>query len=477
LLEPVTLAELTGVWESLGFPPIVQVPHAPELASMARFNLPIVIGRSLIRVEKASGRWRVSLRDVRSAAADLAALHTADVRGHVVLEHAKRGWQAKLVTALDNARLRELDDRQDAAPDAGSWFWSAPWGFLDLSSVARRRGHQWSVPEAYVAIIEAGQAQQRTALAQRGVCVRCGGAVKDFYDHAIRTGRGWDALCPACHATHVDGLRDYDGHLRDIPYARSQYRKNDPALKYRCVVCSQPASAWDHCHEHGYIRGPLCARCNANDGWLGNPYSRQPRPPLEHINRCKGCAQVGPSLETRAALIGLMLFRAGRGPVSVCHRGAVRFSFPDRVAIRAAIARQPAPLPPAIWSCTQCESRWELDLRGALPECDRRAFQYLRDGEPLRDPAPDRRRAAVKVAATAIAPRRSRPRPTSVPAQIRYLVGQRRDGAAQLARTLGVSERTIKDWLDGRAPSQQNRSRLQELVDAKISQNTRLLDP
>jgi len=166
----------------------------------------------------------------------------------------------------------------------------------------------------------------------------------------------------------------------------------------------------------------------------------------------------------RAALIGQILFRTGRWPASVCHQGAVRFSFPDRVAIRAAIARQSAPLPPAIWSCTRCESRWELDLRGALPECDRRALQYLRDGEPLRDPAPDRRHAAVKVAGPAIAPRRSRPRPTSIPAQIRYLAGQRRDGTAQVARSLGVSERTIKDWFDGRAPSPQNRSRLRELV-------------
>jgi len=285
LPEPITLTELTGLWESLGFPPIAEVPHATALASMARLKLPIVIGRSLIRVEKVSGRWHVSLRDVRNAALDLAALHTADLRGHLVLDHAKRGWQAKLVTALDKAQLRERDHQQEAAPGGGGWFWSAPWGFLDLPSVARRRRGQWSVPETYVAIIEAGQALQKAALAERDRCARCGGVVKDFYDHAIRTGQGWDGLCPECHATHVDGLRDYAGHLRDIPFARSQYRKNDPASNYRCVACSQPASAWDHCHEHGYIRGPLCARCNTNDGWLGNPYTSRAHPPLEHVGR------------------------------------------------------------------------------------------------------------------------------------------------------------------------------------------------
>jgi hypothetical protein len=147
----------------------------------------------------------------------------------------------------------------------------------------------------------------------------------------------------------------------------------------------------------------------------------------------------------RAALIWQILFRTGRWSASVCHQGAVRFSFPGRAAIRAALAQPGVPLPAAIWSCTRCESRWELGLGSTLPECDRRALQGLHDGEPLRETASDQRHAVVKVGGPARAPSRNRPAPMSVPAQIRYLTGQRRDGTAQVARSLGVKERTIKD--------------------------------
>jgi hypothetical protein len=78
----------------------------------------------------------------------------------------------------------------------------------------------------------------------------------------------------------------------------------------------------------------------------------------------------------------------------------------------------------------------------------------------------------VRVAGPPATPRPGRTRPASVPAQIRYLAGKRRNGLAELAESLGVSARAINNWLDGRAPTSQNRSRLEELVDAKFSPAT-----
>ncbi|MEV6497854.1 endonuclease domain-containing protein [Streptomyces prunicolor] len=26
------------------------------------------------------------------------------------------------------------------------------------------------------------------------------------------------------------------------------------------------ASVWDHCHEHGHVRGPVCPSCNTFEG-------------------------------------------------------------------------------------------------------------------------------------------------------------------------------------------------------------------
>ena len=37
-----------------------------------------------------------------------------------------------------------------------------------------------------------------------------------------------------------------------------------PARSHLCVLCEYESSAWcwDHCHEHGLVRGPLCRTCN-----------------------------------------------------------------------------------------------------------------------------------------------------------------------------------------------------------------------
>ncbi|MFJ2565821.1 endonuclease domain-containing protein [Streptomyces sp. NPDC087568] len=49
-------------------------------------------------------------------------------------------------------------------------------------------------------------------------------------------------------------------------------RRGARADDYLCRLCQQsPAAAWDHCHEHGYVRGPLCGSCNTREG-TGLPY-------------------------------------------------------------------------------------------------------------------------------------------------------------------------------------------------------------
>ncbi|MEU1932900.1 endonuclease domain-containing protein [Streptomyces coeruleorubidus] len=53
-----------------------------------------------------------------------------------------------------------------------------------------------------------------------------------------------------------------------------------------------PAAGWDHCHEHGYVRGPLCGSCNTREG-TGIPhyYLRLEGAALQHLLECRGCLE------------------------------------------------------------------------------------------------------------------------------------------------------------------------------------------
>ncbi len=70
-----------------------------------------------------------------------------------------------------------------------------------------------------------------------------------------------------------------------------------------CAVCrTAPAAVLDHCHEHGYVRGPVCQSCNtqerpdnlySNDIRVANHYTRlfdtHAADWLQHWHRCPGC--------------------------------------------------------------------------------------------------------------------------------------------------------------------------------------------
>lgn len=63
----------------------------------------------------------------------------------------------------------------------------------------------------------------------------------------------------------------YQGELADCLYRADRAgREGWPAAsRFMCAGCmSVRASVWDHCHTHGYVRAPLCARCNTRH-WRG----------------------------------------------------------------------------------------------------------------------------------------------------------------------------------------------------------------
>jgi Recombination endonuclease VII len=316
--QPIDLAQFLTHWESLALPELVVMPSQRKLADMARCGEPIVIGRTLIRVEKLSGTRRASLHDLQEAARDLAALRGADIRQFTTMSVVEGGWQADLIKTLEDGRRRSEDAGRKVPPYGGNWYWIRQWGCLDLSQVAQHDGRQWIISSAYAPTVEACRKLQAAIKTERDRCVRCGGIVEDFQTDSIATAHGWEGRCPTCRTAHTGALIAYIGHLRDIPYSRVRDLRIEPAHTYRCVVCSQPAAVSDHCHEHDIVRGPLCRHCNLHDGWLGSPFFQgAPQPPIKHATRCETCVQHEPRPELRARLISLQMRRTRGEPATL----------------------------------------------------------------------------------------------------------------------------------------------------------------
>ncbi|MFI0908687.1 endonuclease domain-containing protein [Streptomyces sioyaensis] len=63
----------------------------------------------------------------------------------------------------------------------------------------------------------------------------------------------------------------YDGELAGQRYRVDRAGRRDwpTAAHFMCAGCmSVRASVWDHCHTHGFVRAPLCNRCNTR-AWRG----------------------------------------------------------------------------------------------------------------------------------------------------------------------------------------------------------------
>lgn len=66
--------------------------------------------------------------------------------------------------------------------------------------------------------------------------------------------------------------RMYGGELRGRRYTTNARNRRDwpKSGEFVCASClTSRARVWDHCHAHGYVRAPLCNKCNTRewDGW------------------------------------------------------------------------------------------------------------------------------------------------------------------------------------------------------------------
>ncbi|MFD0344773.1 endonuclease domain-containing protein [Streptomyces sp. NPDC127117] len=71
--------------------------------------------------------------------------------------------------------------------------------------------------------------------------------------------------------------------------AYESVRRTRRADDYPCRLCTTPQRAyyWDHCHDHGLVRGPVCASCNTFEG-NGMVFVNRPGS-VEHLLECTIC--------------------------------------------------------------------------------------------------------------------------------------------------------------------------------------------
>ncbi|MEV1085836.1 endonuclease domain-containing protein [Streptomyces sp. NPDC050211] len=144
---------------------------------------------------------------------------------------------------------------------------------------------RWWLPRPYAEMLDRWESAERELALAARQCTGCGTPGQAWAWRTSSTS-GWNVLCPTCS---VATFRRYQGHLRGTSY--NAVRGGTTAEDYLCAVCDPPRQAafWDHCHDHGHVRGPLCASCNtmerAGTDFLTHTGS------VAHLLECRGCLQ------------------------------------------------------------------------------------------------------------------------------------------------------------------------------------------
>ncbi|MGW7362429.1 endonuclease domain-containing protein [Streptomyces sp. NPDC054841] len=289
------------------------VPMDPELFRYKRFTQHdfVFFGHVPVRAYKHANRWRFSEADVRSAGraiaslpwdpGDLVAPRLGDGRGPEAGAHTS--WRVQIHRAIQGAGAAV---RRESGCPCGPLFcrqdngWDMPCGLTPDGLLQRYGGYSiactlpvptlvwaedtWLIPRTLAFILDQWEEAEGRLDAAAQPCSGCGmPSPNSSWPTSATT--GWKVLCPACAAA---SLRLYSQELKGVTYARVRER-GPRAEDYLCTVCDppRPAAVWDHCHEHGLVRGPLCGSCNTMEGHGMEFLARQGS--VRHLLRCEAC--------------------------------------------------------------------------------------------------------------------------------------------------------------------------------------------
>ncbi|GGR66747.1 hypothetical protein GCM10010269_01840 [Streptomyces humidus] len=270
----------------------------------------VLLGAQVVATVRASGgQWSVPEAEVRRAAAELNAVRMDRqdlVRVGPVRRAPRQEGDEETPLRWRRRITRELQERdgldQEARREAGRPYHLAGIDWRQIL-VERNREGTWRLPRAVVRLLDAAEhAETRWVRAAR--TRRAGAAATEPPSHPRQTPDA-DARRTTSPEGPTVSLRPYDGELEGRLYS---VLSRKPGTSRRvagwvCAVCrSGPAAVLDHCHEHGYVRAPVCQSCNtlerpdhlySNDIRVANRYTRlfhtDTEDWLTHWHRCSGC--------------------------------------------------------------------------------------------------------------------------------------------------------------------------------------------
>ncbi|ADI06761.1 hypothetical protein SBI_03640 [Streptomyces bingchenggensis BCW-1] len=161
----------------------------------------------------------------------------------------------------------------------------------------------WWLPRAVVRLLDAAE-HTETQWVQAARTRQASAAVTEPPSHP-RQARDADGRQTTSPEGPTASPRPYNGELEGQLYSVLS-RKPGTSRRvagWACAVCrTTPAAVLDHCHEHGYVRAPVCQSCNtqerpdhlySNDIRVANRYTRLFHTDtdhwLRHWHRCPGC--------------------------------------------------------------------------------------------------------------------------------------------------------------------------------------------
>uniref|UniRef100_UPI002F919246 endonuclease domain-containing protein n=1 Tax=Kitasatospora indigofera TaxID=67307 RepID=UPI002F919246 len=318
----ITLAAADALWAGLTANSAVPTASAAFTRSPADAAAGYVLlgGCVVATVKGSAGRWSVPQAEVRRAAAELNAVgmdrqdlvRVGPFRSTPTPEHhggPSLRWRRRIAQELqepanpEQAARRE-DDRLH--PLAG-----IDWQRILVEQIREGTARTWWLPRAVVRVLDAAE-HTETQWRQTAQTRQPPAAAGEPPSHQRQpdTAGGRQAPRPDHPgAPRPDrptaSPRPYNGELEGHRYSVLSRKPgiSRQVAGWSCAVCgTAPAAVLDHCHEHGYVRAPVCQSCNtqerpdhlySNDVRVAGHYTRlfdtHTHDWLRHWHRCPGC--------------------------------------------------------------------------------------------------------------------------------------------------------------------------------------------